>query len=301
MVAWIRLFWMATAFFLVSGSDVNPRSVQHLLLGRCTEPTSERFTQLERQFAHDKMLWGHQLLTLAKKRQLSPTAKPTSLFVHVISADGTPEKGNVRDAQIMQQVDALNSGFADTGLSFQLINVSRIVNADWFNNAGPDTAQQDAMKTSLRRGGHSDLNIYTVGFTSFTGLLGYATFPQSYQDSPVDDEVVLSFSSLPGGSLQGYNQGKTGVHETGHWFGLYHTFQGGCLEPGDMVSDTPPEGIPSQDCMPDRKTCAPDAIEDLSDPINNYMDYSPDSCMTEFSPDQAERARIQGQFYRGIY
>jgi hypothetical protein len=37
------------------------------------------------------------------------------------------------------------------------------VNADWFNNAEPDTQQQTDMKNALRKGGAADLNLYSVG------------------------------------------------------------------------------------------------------------------------------------------
>lgn len=83
--------------------------------------------------------------------------------------------------QIISQVDAMNMGFAETGLNFVLAGVDRTINPDWFANAGPDTcvasrdtsihplltspnsAQQTAMKRSLRLGTRSDLNVYTVG------------------------------------------------------------------------------------------------------------------------------------------
>jgi hypothetical protein len=51
------------------------------------------------------------------------------------------------------------------------------------------------------------------------------------------------------------------------------------------VADTPREAIPQFDCAYGADTCtAPGA-----DPIHNFMDYSQDSCMFEFTPGQAER------------
>jgi len=122
---------------------------------------------------------------------------------------------------------------------------------------GPDTPEQTAMKRRLRRGGPNALNIYTVSFDNedSVDLLGYATFPDDYDDNPKDDGVIVRYSTLPGGTFAPTNLGRTLTHEVGHWVGLYHTFEGGCTGKGDYVSDTPPEAEPAYGCPSKRDTC----------------------------------------------
>ena len=57
----------------------------------------------------------------------------------------------------------LNQDFSGTGIQFQLADLDRTINPDWFDNAEPDTQQQTAMKNALRQGGAADLNLYSVG------------------------------------------------------------------------------------------------------------------------------------------
>ena len=223
------------------------------------------------------------------------TGGAINVYFHVINNGSTLVDGNIPDSQITSQINVLNAAFAGTGWSFNLVSTDRTTNASWYT-AGPGTTAATQMKNALRQGTADDLNIYSNNMGG--GLLGWATFPASYSKNPIDDGVVILYSSVPGGTAAPYNLGDTATHEVGHWMGLYHTFQGGCARSasrGDLVSDTPAEKSPAFGCPAGRDSCTGLVGED---PITNFMDYTDDACMNTFTAGQDTRMDSAFSTYR---
>jgi len=200
-------------------------------------------------------------------------------------------QGGISDTVVRESISILNDAFFPH-FSFTLNDADIITTSNpsyW--DLKMESNQERQMKSKLRKGGCGALNIYS---TNIEGL-GWATFPDGCEGSKTDDGVVILHTSVPGGTKAPYNEGDTLTHEVGHWLGLYHTFQGGCNGQGDRVADTPAVLNPNYGC-PVKDSCPNDGLG--KDQVQNFMDYSDDSCMTEFTGGQFDRMNTQWDMYR---
>ena len=140
------------------------------------------------------------------------------------------------------------------------------------------------------------------------GLLGIA--PAIGVGSATSDGVCVDFSAFannPCYSIPQFNLARTAVHEIGHNFGLFHTFQGGCTVPTDFgqltspgcplplsllagADDTPGQSGPTSGCP--NGVQAPGCPTSPNPPgknYQNYMDYTDDACYSMFTKGQVER------------
>jgi len=280
------LLLLSSAVMVVQGAPASHRNIpRHRGCG--THISAERRIASEARFKTSRLPPARENATAT-----------LSLYFHIVFANQTAEGGWIPDEVIHNQVDVLNQDYNVTGISFNLVNITRIESEDWFNKVAPDSPEEAEMKETFRYGNASSLNVWTVGFNEGDGqgLLGYATFPTDYKESPTKDGVVVLHSTLPDNGQAPYNKGRTLTHESGHWSGLYHTFEGGCQGTGDSVDDTPPEKEAAFGCPTGRSTCP----GGKQDPVTNFMDYTDDICMTGFTEGQGVRVRAQMRTFRSV-
>lgn len=282
---------------------------------RCGTYTPTASEAQRDQFLLQKALTGKGSI-LPLSGEISRVGSPiiVDVYFHIItSADG--KNGALTDAQIQSQIDVINAGYAGkdtlpkgitpigpaakTSLQFVLKGITRTANDTWF--AGND---QYKMKSALRVGTAKTLNVYSNNIGAF-GLLGYATFPQWYKGNPLNDGVVIAYDSLPGFPPP-YGMGKTLTHESGHWAGLYHTFQNGCEKYNDFVTDTNAESgpffgswFPGDFPGEISDTCKGRNFPGL-DPVDNYMDYTDDIGYSRFTVGQGVRMDTLCRYFRGF-
>ena len=222
------------------------------------------------------------------------------VYFHVVAKNRTPAGGWITDAQINAQIDVLNQSYSggnggpDTGFRFTLAGVDRTVNKRWFDIASSG-AERD-MKRALKQGGSTDLNIYS---TSADGLWASPTSRASSRSRSTRSSTASSSTSIPS---------RAAARRTTTWAGRRRTRSvTGSVSITRSTSAACGRATPSPTRRPSgpRRAACP-MVKDTcpspgEDPIHNYMDYSYDTCYTEFTPGQAAREQTQYTFWRLRY
>lgn len=251
------------------------------------------------------------------------------VVVHVIhNGDPIGTNENITAAQIASQITVLNQDFrkmidtpgyntnpvgADAEIEFCLaqrdpngVASTGIVRYNLGGNEGWDMEDiESTLKPQTQWDPEQYLNIWVVDYVyTFIGeLAGYAQFPTDSglegldglgeaEGAETDGVVVghLYFGSsdiYPEGEYDAdRDKGRTASHEVGHFFGLRHIWGDGDCSQDDFCDDTPDASTPNQGCPVSADSC-PDS--EGNDMIENYMDYTNDSCQNIFTLDQKDR------------
>ena len=248
------------------------------------------------------------------------------VVVHVMHSFGAER--NVTPEQIQSQIDVLNEGFGrygegansspmggDVKIKFCLAKVDPYGNPslgyDYTVTAYADSLDPFTEDTLMKKINQWDpnryLNIWTVGYIPFGGrsLAGYTYIPEQVAGTAYDG-IVIDYKYFGRDAGTAITRGKTGTHEVGHYFDLYHpwgpTSSNFCPAGTDFCDDTPP--VPKEEfatfplCTSSQSILFWEACDSTRRQVENYMDYSDDQCINLFTHCQIQRMRSALLRYR---
>lgn len=188
-------------------------------------PEAEHVAQLEYRHA---VFAAKEAAFQSHDDSAGPKEYVIDTYVHVVVSDDGTDMGDASKDAVNKQIAALNEAYSTNSVAAGIKWVFKVVEVT--RTKGPDMCDQEneaIMKAKLRKGGSNALNLYVTDLSA-CGLLGYSSWPWDLKNKGVSmDGVVIHYDTLPGGQYRPYNLGRTGIHEIGHWLGLYHTFQNG--------------------------------------------------------------------------
>lgn len=274
--------------------------------------------------------WLDRYQALETVRSAKPTARKSQqvlripVVVHVIHREtsflsGLPGSGNISDEQIYAQIAALNEdyrgqpatfgrsilrGSADIGIEFFLATVdpqglpTQGINRVLGPKSSYDVFDDNFLLSSLSYwDANRYLNIWVTKLDD--NFLGIGEFPSGELDGldtgvPEEVDGIIIDHTVFGrriGTAQDrfYGLGRTLTHEVGHWLGLIHTW-GDQFCGTDYVEDTPPTESPNQSLSCNARFSNCDGTRTRNQ-IENFMDYTIDTCMQYFTQGQADRIR----------
>lgn len=281
------------------------------------------FQMMKNAALHDAVNKKIQEINSSKLR-LSAEVLRIPVVVHIIHNNTTGLIGgtgnsNISDEQVFSQIEVLNQDYrrvagtlgynnnpvgADMQIEFFLANIdpngspSNGINRVYSSRRSYDIRSETLALSNLSYwDSNKYLNIWVT--TVSGGYLGIAEFPIGDYDglelTDIDeriDGVYIDYRAFGVGFPvveAPYDHGRTTTHEVGHWLGLIHTW-GDAFCGTDFCEDTPPTERSNNSfvCTPVYSSCNGIRTQNM---IENFLDYTVDSCMNIFTQDQKDRVR----------
>jgi hypothetical protein len=182
------------------------------------------------------------------------------VWVHVLR-NNAGTQGDIPVAELYEQIAVLNEDYrgipgslgdpgADTRFFFRLKGYDYWNNTSWFNDSGTYYTTIHSQPNAADYDPQFVMNIFT---NQAGGNLGYVPFlphqAPTQVGTPADRVVILHSAFGRNRGFAPYDKGRTTTHEVGHYLGLFHTFEAGCVNGvaptcysnGDRICDTPAE------------------------------------------------------------
>lgn len=262
---------------------------------------------------------------IRKNSKIAATIITIPVVVHIIhSGEAIGTAPNITDTQVQSQITILNEDFrkmtgtpggtstnpdaADVEIEFVLAKqdpngnpTNGIDRVNMCQSSWSTDEIESIVKPTTFWDPSQYLNMWTVIFNR-GDLLGYAQPPNNSGLSGIGtfggdantDGVVSSYkyfgsSTYNDGSFileAPFDKGRTMTHEVGHWLGLIHIW-GDSNCGNDYCVDTPIHHKENYKCpSPIPLSCDETPVNEM---IQNYMDYTDDSCMNIFTKEQKTR------------
>ncbi len=304
-------FCISLGMFAQDPPQRNCGTIQHHEYLKQTRPNYEtdlnQYNQLIEKYLADKA----DGLSIGKS---AVTTITVPVVVHVVYRTAGE---NISNAQAASQVTVLNNDFAK--LNADAIKVTqptfstvasgaqiRFCLAQRDPNGNPTTGivhysttvtsfgTNDAVKSSTTGGANAwdvtkYINIWVCNLGNL--LLGYGEFPTTSLSNTWGLVLHYKYTGSGGTAIAPYNLGRTGTHEFGHCFNLFHIWgdEGACAG-SDQCTDTPNQGAEHYGCYT-AGSIQTDACSPSSPGVMwmNYMDYTDDACMYMFTAQQCAR------------
>lgn len=195
--------------------------------------------------------------------------------IRILNEDFSATNGDISNwTAASSNYPGVNLGSIDVQFVLATTNHPTGIDPDLIEGEPAVTIGENILDTDSRFSGYQNFIVKPIAYLGYSPLGGQ---PSNGNSVVMNTNAFGSTGAGCPGFIPGapYNLGRTVTHELGHFYNLYHTFDG--CGAGDLVADTPAlasstGGCPSPGSV---SSCLPTE----SALTMNYMDYTNDACI----------------------